>query len=228
MSFVCNHFGALRALLCVILCLLIFSTKINEQKSNFDSALAMEEKFTIQYPENNCVYFPLIQQSVPEIDVPSGRWLYTFGQPFSVTYKYLDELNDTANRWRIAFAQGVFGWNSVDTPITLYLYSQSGNTISMVDDSVKPIGFAVLYVADGELFRVNIYGNYYWEGVYQWTDNQRQSIAAHEIGHLQGVGHIPRSYPIPSLMYESRTNEEREIYYLPQVPDIALVNQVYP
>ena len=223
-----DHSSFLQLLLCTILPLSIGSTRIDGLINELDFFLSIDNRYTFQCPEDNCIYLPLVMSSVPEIDAPSGRWPHTYGQPFSVLYKYLDELNDTSHRWRISFVEGISSWNSADTPITLYLYSQSENTISMVDNPAKPVGFTVWYSANGELLHVDVYGNYYWEDVFQWTDNQRRSIAAHEIGHLQGIGHIPKSYPIPALMYEARTNEEREIYYVPQTPDIALVNQVYP
>ena len=100
--------------------------------------------------------------------------------------------------------------------------------VIMVDDASEPVGYTVWYVSNGELLWVEVNGNYYWEDIFDWTTNQRRSIMAHEAGHLQGIGHIPRSYPVPALMYEGRTNDEREIYYFPQSPDILLVNQIYP
>jgi hypothetical protein len=213
----------------VIFGLLIVATRVNGQQNDSASILAVSDGKTPQSIEGNCAYLPLLLKfTIPEIEAPSGRWPYSYGQPLPVTYRYLDELNDTSHRWRISFVLGISNWNSAETPIALYLYSQSQNTISMIDDPTKSVGGVTWYSINGVLLHVDIYGNYYWEDVYQWTDNQRQSIATHEVGHLQGVGHIPNSYLPPAIMYDARTNEQREIYYVPQVPDIALVNQVYP
>jgi hypothetical protein len=227
-----NHPGFFRVLLCVILYLPIVTTRVNDQKSDYNSLLT--KKYTLQCPVSNCVYLPLIfnyatPYPIPEIDLPPGRWPHTIGQPLFITYRYLGELNDPSHRWRIAFQWGMTSWNSTDTPIGLYLYSESQNTIGMVymQTIIYP-AYTLWYAPNGVLLRAEVFGNYYWEDYYQWTDNQRRSLAAHEIGHLQGIGHIPRSYLPPALMWSPRFNDEREKYYVPQIPDIALVNQVYP
>lgn len=222
------HSGFLLLLLCTILPLSIGSTRIDGLINELDFFLSIDNSYTFQCPEDNCIYLPLVMGSVPEIDAPSGRWPHTYGQPFSVMYKYLGELDETSHRWRISFVEGISSWNSADTPITLYLYSQTENKIGMVDDEFEPVGFTLWFSAGDELLWAEVYGNYYWEDVFQWTDNQRRSIAAHEIGHFQGIGHIPRSFPIFSLMYDGMSNYEFELYFIPQTPDIALVNQVYP
>ena len=182
-----------------------------------------------QCPANECIFLPLILNGIPEVDLPPRRWDHTPGQPLGVTYKYLGELNDTSHVWRLAFAQGAFTWNNTGTLVTLYLYGESENTIAMDDDQAMPIGYSVwVYTQGTNEIRVEVYGNYFWDNFFQWTENQRRSIASHELGHLQLLGHIPTSYSTPSLMYNQRTNEDREIYYVPQPPDISLVNQVYP
>lgn len=173
------------------------------------------------------LWLPMIMGTVPEIGV-TFRWYHIVGQPLSITYKWVDELENPNHTWRIAFQQGINNWNSADTLINFYYHSGSMNTIDAIFDQEEYTrGYAILIDENGDHLtdRVEVVGNLYWDIHDGYSNNQRLEVASHEIGHLQSIGHIPRTEP-EALMWEYRYLSEMEYIFSPQPIDVMLVNQV--
>lgn len=190
---------------------------------------ANKDRFiTTPCPSTYCVYLPLIIVQVPEIDIPSGRWPHSYGQQVSITYKWSGDLTNPSHTWRPAFQHGIDDWDNSQTLVNFYFHSGSNNTIDMVYDSDGAPGFTTIVSSNGTTDWAKAYGNLYWDIYWGYTNNQRRSVAEHEIGHMQSIGHIPRSYTLDSLMLEWFYLYELSNIYTPQTIDVDLVNQVYP
>lgn len=176
------------------------------------------------------VFLPIVMKSpIPEVDYPGGRWPHTIGQLVDVPYTWSGDLTNPYHTWRPAFQSGINDWNSTTTLAYFHNDTGSSNTIEMFYDPNGPQGKTVIYFnpQTGVTSRVNAYGNLYWDIHWGYSNNQRQNVAEHEIGHMLSIGHIPRSYTNDALMVEWSTLEEMNMIFTPQTSDIALVNQVY-
>lgn len=173
------------------------------------------------------IYLPLILKQVPEIDIPSGRWPHVQGQQVSITYKWSGGLTNPYHTWRPAFQSGINDWDNSSTLVNFYFHSGSNNTIDMVYDPNAAQGFTILSWTNGITNWARAYGNLYWDIHWGYTNNQRRSVAEHEVGHMQSIGHIPRSYTLNALMLEWFYLHELANIYTPQDVDIALINQIY-
>jgi hypothetical protein len=170
------------------------------------------------------VFMPMVILSpVPEIDLPANRWPHYFGQITYVTYKW-DATLPPYSQWRYAFEQGISDWNATDTLISLVNSDTSLNVIKyQYFDPPLENSFTVWHIENGVVTHVTVIGNPYWDFQTGLTDEERQGDCAHEIGHLQLVGHIPESYLSDALM-----KPDAGVIYSPQYPDINLINQAYP
>ena len=110
-------------------------------------------------------------------------------------------LSDNNRDWRTAFNYAIGDWNNTSVPFEFFYLAGSENWID------------AQYLPDVQKI------------AWAW---KRRSIAAHEVGHMHAIGHIPFGYPKDVLMRDGRTNEERERIISPQEDDIYLINQVYP
>ncbi len=175
-------------------------------------------------------YLPLVYKQIPEILDHSGRWPHSFEQTTAITYKWVGNLVNPNHNWRMAFASGIDDWNLSPTHVVFLSDSGSSNTIDVVNDASKSAGYCLVDLdSSGRIIiRIRAYGNLYWDSTYGYSINQRRSIAAHEIGHMQSIGEIPRSFTTDALMVEWSYLYELENLYSPRAVDIALVNQVYP
>jgi hypothetical protein len=178
----------------------------------------------------HCVYLPLLMNSVPEVDIPECRWLYIPGQLFFISYKWGNRLQSPGTLWRNAFESGISSWNNSLIMAYYYFDNSSGNIINTYDDDSPTRGITNItcIVPEGTTVSVEIMGNIYWDIINDYTVNQRQGIAAHEVGHGISIGHIPADYPIDALMYDVTPLEYFSSIFVPQLPDIWLVNHVYP
>jgi len=182
---------------------------------------------SLEATNSHKIYLPLVMRSIPEVDVPSGRWPHSFGQQVNITYKWTGDLTNPYHTWRYSFQYGLNDWNNAST-LTAFTYnSSSSNTIDMLYDPNESPGRTWITSVNGVTTKVNAYGNLYWDIHWGYTNHQRRSVAAHEVGHMQSIGHIPRSYSLDALMLEWFYLYELENIYTPQQLDNDFVNQVY-
>lgn len=178
---------------------------------------------------SNIIYLPMVTNMVPEEDIPEGRWPHTDGNLLSITYKWEGDLTNPYHAWRYSFQHGIDDWSWAGTKIYFVFDSSSNNTIGMkYNPYTDMLGECSIYTANGITTQVEAYGNLYWDLYYGYTNNQRRAVAAHEIGHMQSIGHIPRYYTLNTLMLRSvDVGSELGKIYTPQQVDISLVNQIY-
>lgn len=178
------------------------------------------------------IYLPLVLKRlvmrVPEISVPLSRWPHAPGQQLNLSYKWSGDLTNPSHTWRPAFQGGIDDWNAASTHVRFYYFAFSNNTIDMIYDPNIAQGVTALTTISGVTTQANVYGNLYWDIHWGYSNNQRRAAAAHEIGHVTSIGHIPRSFSLNVLMLEWFYFHELGVVYAPQSIDIALVNQVYP
>lgn len=174
---------------------------------------------------NSKVFMPMVILSpIPEIDLPPSRWPHYFGQTTTVTHKW-DASLPPYHLWRYAFEQGIDDWNEADTLIYLAYSATSENLIKYEYSAppLEPDSYTIWHIVNGAVTHVTVVGNPYWDLLYGYTNDERQGVCAHEIGHLQLVGHIPQTFLAAALMKPYLGN----IYSL-QAADITLINQAYP
>ena len=190
--------------------------------------------YTVLAQEENShkQYLSIIVKGIPEIDAPQGRWPYKPGSPLIITYRYDDSIN-THPEWHAAFWDAREDWDNLNTPTNFDYDANSLNTLGVINNKDEPSGITEWTIQGGVIVSVKVAGNQYWDNYYSYTVNQRRSTAAHEIGHLQGVGHIPRGdpdedHPHEAIMWSWRYLHEKEWLYSPRLYDRNLINQVYP
>jgi hypothetical protein len=177
-----------------------------------------------------CLFLPIMSRPIPEVDVPLCRWAYIRGSTYFISYKWGSGLLNSGSSWRVAFDKGLSSWNTL--PILPYYYfaSASNNNIDTYSDESSTRGITYITCTVGNPFTlsVSINGNTYWDNVEIYTDQQRQGIATHELGHGFSIGHIPQSYPTNALMYKAPPLEFFSSTYTPQLPDQLLLIQIFP
>jgi hypothetical protein len=181
---------------------------------------------------------------VPEIDSTGGAmWARNGYDNITLIYRFSEQLynpqsNDALN-WRIAFLSGVAAWNL--TPIKIYLTPGTTNEQILLDMYYDPsdgsrgeTAWTIVNPGNILVYAISA-GNVYKDWEEHFTIKQRDSVAAHELGHAHGIGHVPvsdtlhtRTLPYIAIMKSKLYPEDNEEYYVPQLPDIRLVNQYYP
>ncbi|MEA3439248.1 MAG: hypothetical protein U9R58_03110, partial [Chloroflexota bacterium] len=178
------------------------------------------------------VYLPIvcnraICKSVPEFDLPPNRWPNTPGQPLIIAYKWGAQIS-WHTEWKDAFQAGKSDWSEADTRVEFGYDYASDNFFDVDYDPLLGPGFTIWVIENEVVVKVKSYGNIYHDELENWSSNQRRSIAAHEVGHAQLIGHIPRiGVEGYAVMFSSHPPSEYEWLYSPTNLDIILVNQVY-
>lgn len=226
--------AALFLLILIIVNYSYFVTTASAYKSiiNQGKILNIQNKLTSSELSNYKVYLPLVYSYtyIPEIDFPGCRWPFNPGGLLYIRYAWGDRLQTSGTLWRIAFENGLSTWNMTSTPIWFYFDVISENIINTYyDETAANRGYTEITCnINGYTQKVKVLGNVYWDIAEGYTDEQRRGIATHEVGHGISIGHIPNSFPIQSLMYKVTPLIFFSTIYVPQSPDISLVNQIYP
>jgi hypothetical protein len=185
-----------------------------------------------QQTQSHRVYLNIIYNGVAEIEAPSGRWPHSQGNPLYISYCWDDSIN-THPEWHAAFWDAREDWDNLNTPINFYYDANSQNKFGVVNDKNEDPGYTQWWIQGEKIIKAEAYGNQYWDNHWSFTVSQRRGTAAHEIGHYQGVGHIPRGdvteyNPHEAIMWDAIMVHEKEWLYSPRPYDSALINQVYP
>jgi hypothetical protein len=165
------------------------------------------------------IYLPIVFNKYPfELDAPPCRW-----NNYSIAYKWGSNLQTPGSSWRTAFESAVVDWNVIPTKFYFY-YSASGNiTMDTYYDQFDGLGGKTIINCDMNTkvtIACDVLGNIY----YSHTVNVYHSLAGHETGHSQSIGHVADQSVIALMGH----NPNPEIYYTPQQADIDFVNTIYP
>lgn len=182
-----------------------------------------------QQTQSHRVYLNIIYNGVPEIEAPPVRWPYQSGYPLIITYRWHESIN-VHREWFDAFSAARDDWDEVSSPVDFVYNANSKNYFGVEYDPNTPFaGYTIPRPSASDLEYVEVIGNLHWDEYYNFTVNQRQSTASHEIGHMQRLGHVPRDdYPKLAIMWDWRYVHEKEWQNHPYDVDITLINQVYP
>jgi hypothetical protein len=153
----------------------------------------------------------------PEHFAPPCRWPHTAGATTTLTYKWETNLSTPGTPWRNAFDAALTDWNAAATKMR-FAFSSSGSITMRLYTDTEPgavRGGATATCSGstttGYAVRVND------------AFPVSKIIAAHEIGHSIGIGHIA-TQPSRAIMYRSPDTSLTTIQPL----DIELVNLIYP
>ncbi|NLF66948.1 MAG: hypothetical protein GX579_20360 [Chloroflexi bacterium] len=158
--------------------------------------------------------------AVSEYDAPSCRWYHAPGYTTSISYTWGPNVYPGA-LFRAELEQAVADWNS--TGVNFWFYEDGSSGEVFIDSYYDPYGqggFALPYCSFSTTVGYDVYLN---RAGAPSNSKIRRAESNHEIGHAHGVGHISGMEPA-ILGY----NPDPTIYYVPQSPDIQLVNERYP
>jgi Dual-action HEIGH metallo-peptidase len=164
---------------------------------------------------------------VLEIDYPGCRWIHNIGVTTYLRYFWGENLQGSS-AWRTAFEAGISDWNNLPNTKIFYAsnFGDGAVTIDTVWDTVNQgAGFARSSCSGTNTASYYVVANTYSTAGY--SDNQRRSVATHELGHSFSLGHLSNVASIEGAALLGE-NPNGEIYYTPQPLDVDLVQRVYP
>lgn len=149
--------------------------------------------------------------------------MHMSGTLTTINYDWGSYLQYQNNPWRMAATSSIWDWNAKSSRID---YSWGNDETVLIDlyyDSSPGSegGICVWYFNSSYLIYAEVLQNSY----YSWySTNQMRSATGHELGHGLGLGHILNTDTI-ALM---GNNPDTNLYFMPQLADIYLLNIVYP
>lgn len=182
---------------------------------------------TVSFPQYSFyLYLPIVMKApIIEYDIPPCRWPHTIGSNTGFAYSWGSNLMTPGSLWRNAFEAALAAWTSAPTKTYYYENTQGTgpvfiNTYYALDNTGGKAQYYCSVPNPTTTVAYDVLGN---TAYYYSNGNGYQAYAGHESGHGQSLGHIAGT-DIALLGY----NPDIYTYYTPQIPDIELVNQVYP
>jgi len=124
--------------------------------------------------------------------------------------------------WRVAYEATISDWHWASTYI-YFSYSSTGPVKFDIyyDPNDDDAGHAAITCYGSTTTKVDVSSNTFHD---PGSNNIRRAYAGHETGHSQSINHIAQEEGIVLMGF----NPNPGIYYIPQLTDTSLVNQVYP